>query len=384
MIELNASQLVFTFPTVQRELREIVRVWLKGKYARLTSEARKRLGMSARETKDLFDRQVPEVHAAVSFQRTLRIPDDSKEYPLPPGLGRFPLRHVDDFKSAPKSWRKHGGVMLPMHATEATWLNFERDYASYPIAVQVAAGKICAVSGKPWSDKLVRRPQSYLVLPSQPWLDGFRVTPETIRQFVAVPLGSKLTVERQLTGKETWGGLQLQMRPLQPKIYWSKILQSRFEVVWQRLINPPKPDSNQTIRYNCQLDTTRGAILEESAMGMGAGGLMRQAVYADPYGPNKWAKESSRCFVHLCLAEDWERLTGMPPPQPPLTARDYAATGLPWWEFQSSAAKLTGKTALGSVKSVTALKKKHGGPPLADNQSLSDLPVYTVRRVREF
>ena len=43
----------------------------------------------------------PEVHASarlgVAFQRTLRIPDDGKEHHLPPGLGRFPLRHVDDF-----------------------------------------------------------------------------------------------------------------------------------------------------------------------------------------------------------------------------------------------------------------------------------------------
>ena len=28
---------------------------------------------------------------AVSFQRTLRIPDDGRLYPLPPGLGRFPI-----------------------------------------------------------------------------------------------------------------------------------------------------------------------------------------------------------------------------------------------------------------------------------------------------
>ena len=28
---------------------------------------------------------------AIEFQRTLRIPDDNREYRLPPGLGRFPL-----------------------------------------------------------------------------------------------------------------------------------------------------------------------------------------------------------------------------------------------------------------------------------------------------
>src|SRR4051794_108514 len=40
----------------------------------------------------------PELHGdarlEIDFQRTLRIPDDDSAYPLPPGLGRFPLRHV--------------------------------------------------------------------------------------------------------------------------------------------------------------------------------------------------------------------------------------------------------------------------------------------------
>ena len=43
----------------------------------------------------------PEVHkdarCAIEFQRTLRIPDDGLEYPLPPGMGGFPLRHLDDY-----------------------------------------------------------------------------------------------------------------------------------------------------------------------------------------------------------------------------------------------------------------------------------------------
>ena len=42
----------------------------------------------------------PEVHEdakmAIDFQRTLRIPDDGTDYMLPPGLGSFPVRHVDD------------------------------------------------------------------------------------------------------------------------------------------------------------------------------------------------------------------------------------------------------------------------------------------------
>jgi hypothetical protein len=61
----------------------------------------------------------PDVHKdavlRIEFQRTLRIPDDSKDYPLPPGLGGFPLRHVDDFaEKIPESWLEHGGVVFSM------------------------------------------------------------------------------------------------------------------------------------------------------------------------------------------------------------------------------------------------------------------------------
>ncbi|MBI1831302.1 MAG: hypothetical protein HYR84_07630, partial [Planctomycetes bacterium] len=71
----------------------------------------------------------PDVHPAatlqITFQRTLRIPDDDKTYPLPPGLGAFPMRHVDDFSdTAPNAWLEHGGVMMPMYQAEALWLHF--------------------------------------------------------------------------------------------------------------------------------------------------------------------------------------------------------------------------------------------------------------------
>lgn len=44
----------------------------------------------------------PEVHPdakmACSLIRTLRIPDNGETYPLPPGLGAFPVRHVADYQ----------------------------------------------------------------------------------------------------------------------------------------------------------------------------------------------------------------------------------------------------------------------------------------------
>ena len=142
----------------------------------------------------------------VNFQRTLRIPETGL-HPLPPGLGRFPLRRVADYPdTAPAEWLARGGVMLPMYQREAIWLSFN---ASEPAALQVGVGKVCAVSGLPWIEHLVKDPQNYVALPNQPWLDGINAGDGFIRQFVAVPLGSGATVEGQVTGQETHGGVQL-------------------------------------------------------------------------------------------------------------------------------------------------------------------------------
>ena len=87
----------------------------------------------------------PEVHAdarcRIDFQRTLRIPaaDDNRDYPLPPGMGCFPVSHVNDYRAdLPEDWLRHGGVFLPMYQSEALWIDFNGDY---PCVVKIAAGK---------------------------------------------------------------------------------------------------------------------------------------------------------------------------------------------------------------------------------------------------
>ena len=48
--------------------------------------------------KDSLEIRFPEVHEnagiRIDFQRTLRLPDNGESHHLPPGLGRFPIRHI--------------------------------------------------------------------------------------------------------------------------------------------------------------------------------------------------------------------------------------------------------------------------------------------------
>ena len=104
---------------------------------------------------DALHVRVPDVHnrarCAIAFERTLRIPDDGKDYPLPPGLGSFPLRHLDDFAARlPAAWQARGGVITSMRQAEALWISFETGFDAgdpYPFAVKIGTGKVCAVTG---------------------------------------------------------------------------------------------------------------------------------------------------------------------------------------------------------------------------------------------
>jgi hypothetical protein len=143
----------------------------------------------------------------------LRIPDDGKTYPLPPGLGHFPVRVIDRADTrVPQHMRERGGFLIPMYQREALWIYFYGETS----AVQVAVGGVNAVTGRPWRERLSARPQNYVVAPSQPWLDGINAGKGYIRQFVAMPLGKGYTVEEQVTARPSSAGCSFVLCPRSP------------------------------------------------------------------------------------------------------------------------------------------------------------------------
>jgi hypothetical protein len=314
-----------------------------------------------------------EARLSIDFQRTLRIPDDGSDYPLPPGLGRFPLRHVDDFaKNVPAPWIRQGGVMLPMYQSEAMWLHFQADYvpghaAPYPFAIKIAAGKIDAVTGQEWTNSLHGKPQDYMVVPGQPWIDGFCVEKGIIRQFVAMPLGAGYSAEEQITGEGEYGGLQIIVYPMKREVF-----ERRF----------PKRDERRQraeeegITLSC---LTRASAAD---MGLAPGGRMIQEIFADPFDFDDWDTEnSSRCFVHIANSLVWRAITGQQPPTVPPTSKEYTRAGLPWFKYyDDSAAALDGSAILNKLKSVVHLGRRKGDVPLPENETVVVDEIVRLRR----
>ncbi|MFF5704977.1 hypothetical protein ACFY7H_21070 [Streptomyces sp. NPDC012794] len=275
----------------------------------------------------------------IRFIRTLRLPE-SGTHALPPGLGEFPLRRVEDHPdTVPPEWRAKGGVMLPVYLREAMWLSFGG--SREPAALQVGVGKVCAVSGKRWTGRLERGPQNYVVLPRQPWLDGINSGDGTVRQFVAVPLGLGATVEGQVTGEEVTGGVQLQAFPLGPEALAAWREEQRASLRSGRPGGggygaapggPPMPMAAPA--PGAAPAHPAGRPAPAAAMGLGVGGAMRQEVYEDDREPSAWGdRPAARVFVHLVTPPEWRRITGEDAPPSPVDRAAYTRAGLPWYDY---------------------------------------------------
>jgi hypothetical protein len=308
----------------------------------------------------------PQVHedasAAIRFQRTLRVPDTETAYALPASLGCFPLCHVDDYTDTiPEAWLDRGGVMLPLYQSEAMWIQFEPNRTSYPFAIKIAAGKVNAITGAPWKPELDAAAQDYIVMPGQPWLDGFRISEDAVRQFVAAPLGRAFTAEEQLTGEARYGGLQIIAYPMKATTY------ARLRPTLQA----------RTGEHALQHSPSQSG---GEAVGLAPGGRILQHVYEDPFGIAAWDQSMcSRCFVTLVDALLWRHITGELPPTAPPSAEHYAAAGLPWFAYYADdLTKLSNPRTSARFRSMAEIPAtEFTGTDPAD----TDIEIGTVQRL---
>lgn len=249
----------------------------------------------------------------IALHRTLRLPDDGRSYPLPPGLGHLPLRRITDYSDRiPAHWLQEGGVFTSMYQREAMWIGFT-GAAWKPNAVKVESGRVNAVTGEIDDRALSATPQNYLVCPPQVWLDGVKSGESIVRQFVAMRLGEGYSVEAARTGAETAGGLRITAFDPKP---------GRFP----DQAPPERPPVAGPMRFA----KPRGAV----EMGLGAGGAMRQKVYPDPHGLDVWdTGEVGELRIRILDSRSFRAITGEEPPPTPIDAKTYSDNGLPWFEL---------------------------------------------------
>ncbi|KAJ9604491.1 hypothetical protein H2200_011327 [Cladophialophora chaetospira] len=318
-------------------------------------------------------RQTGTEELKVSFRRTVRVSDNSASSELPPDMGKFPLYKVQEYSSTlPADTVAKGGIFMPMYQREAMWVNFE---ANSPFAVKIYVGSVNAVPGEPVLETSTTKDrrqvsrsqgknvQDYLVVPGQPWLDGIASSDGAVKQFA--------------TGEEAYGGLQFEITPgivvstanrsiivktltgknihmevtgkttglaMKREIYKREGL----PVEHQRLIIkgwvfendetlPPGVEIAHlvlTLRGGGNAEEAAKVQASKNKMGIAAGGKIKQTVKRDIWPEESWHKEATIAFnVHILNASVFKAVTGLAPPETPITMKVYEALGLPFFKL---------------------------------------------------
>ncbi|ETS85066.1 hypothetical protein PFICI_03091 [Pestalotiopsis fici W106-1] len=273
--------------------------------------------------------------------------------------------------------------------------------------------------------------QDYVITPQQLWLDGFATSPGVVKQFVAMPLGTGYSVEAQVAGQEELGGIQLEVTPLdldkfqeiKLKELGSKGLKKpvsngfyvKIRTLRGNIIEIPfspeatvyqlkcavcksegiPTDQQRMIYDGCQLEdvlllanygiTTgstihlvlklRGGGIAPKAMGLAAGGMIKQSICKDTHNPDLWDRDATMAFrVHLFNSQDFLKFTGRAPPPCPIEASDYAEAGLPFFDMGEETTDISGQ--FDKVKSVNELDQQKGftqGPEAKVETSIIEL-----------
>lgn len=270
---------------------------------------------------------------SVELMRTLRVPDSDGESPLPPGLGPMLAYRAS----------ADGDFVVPMHRAEALWLSFDAPFWK-PRALKVGIGGVDALSGAPFDPgTLSADPQDYLVIPEQPWLDGINGGDGLVRQFVAVPLGE---------GSRSRAAHRLRAR-------------GRAHAVALPAAAGPVP-GRAALRGR-----TGMAACCAPAMGLGAGGHIRQEIYRDEHGFETWEPEPATTVrLELVDALAFAALTGLPMPHPPADAETYTSHGFPWFDLLSPTRKdIEASERLAQVRSIADLEGRREEPlPISESQ----------------
>lgn len=295
----------------------------------------------------------------ITLHRTCRVPRiKGKSNPLPMSLGQFPIYRVADFLgNVPERWKREG-FFFPVHPQEAMYIGFNRPPT--PVALLVGAGMVNAVTGTRLEPVLDGVKQNYVVVPPQPWLDGFKSEEGSTIQFVAAELGKGETVEEQILGTAEFGGIQLGV--YEPKISLIPASRPHEFISSGSFYNEVERTVTHSRSFgvaSCNFTAGTGA----RDLGLGVGGAITQKIYPDEYlngrDPSEvWGSEpTDKVYIHLVHASDFKAITGQDAPASPITYATYQAQGLPWFMLpDGSWGDVEGSEAIDGLKPVS------GGP----------------------
>jgi hypothetical protein len=96
---------------------------------------------------------------------------------------------------------------------------------------------------------------------------------------------------------------------------------------------------------------------------------MHQEIYEDTNALSDWdQRKGERCFIAILNSQDWHAVTGENVPAKAVSTKDYAAAGLPWFDYYSDLAAVPGSGTLAKLQGLRDLAASKGEhiPELTD------------------
>ena len=225
------------------------------------------------------------------FFRTTVAPTESAKGFVPRALNQLPIRVVDDYPVGGELKRR-GGVIVPLVDGDAC--RIELRVHGGAVAARVGAGKINALSGEAWNDRVPPQPGEHLCVRKPICIDGFLASGGNAQQFVAHPMGFGSTAEERETGSAIWGGLQIQAIPMT-----------------EEALSLHLRDIDGGVMHDIPAFAPRPTPLEPLLLGFGRGGSIKQHLLLDTFEPDAWNLAAAiRCFVTIMDQSAFESLTG--------------------------------------------------------------------------
>ena len=292
-------------------------------------------------------------HFTVQLMKTIRVRNDGKTHGLPPSLGHFSF------------FMHEGKRIVPIGNEEALWFSF----AGNPdvVAVKFLAGGINAITGEKETGEartVLKNNgadafgQNYMIIPDQPWLDGFKKQKGTVGQFIAVPLGKGRSVEEKLEKTQT-GSIQMIVIPVKKEILEQQaeaqrlrraeieaqikdvvgIMRNNIEKVLERdSALGDLEDKSETVhrfdKKSCKLGAKPAKNV--TRMGLGAGGSIAQEIITSNHAIDDFDVAQAQ-YIELSLvdAKQWSQLTKLPAPPRVPTEKEYTDAGGLWFDYVS-------------------------------------------------
>ena len=108
---------------------------------------------------------------------------------------------------------------------------------------------------------------------------------------------------------------------------------------------------------------------------------MRQKIYPDPHGVATWDPDNlGRVSVYIVNSEQYQDMTGSPPPSSPISAETYTEWGLPWFDlYDEDLGDVAAPDRLKGVRSVDDIQRARN-EQLPDTRSI-EVPERQIKKL---